>query len=267
MVSGFSRLPVRLFAAGTCVLFLFIFRITDAHNAQNPEDWKEIGLDDKTGQKIPLDLRFPDERGDTHSLAVLINRPTLLVPVYYSCQQACAIMLGNVAAALNQLPLTPGKDFRVISLSFDETETPSLALETQKRYLKILNRDFAPDDWKFLTGDSLSIRRLTDAAGYRFKRTGKHDFAHPNVVMVLSRDKTLIRYLYGPEFLAFDMGMALTEAARGTPSITIRKMLSYCFAYDPKNKSYTFRAAQFVTLGVFLFLGLGLFVVLRKKRL
>ncbi len=236
-----------------------------AHKTPAPGDWKEIALTDKTGMKVPADLKFTDEHGAELALGGYADRPTLVLPAYYSCRQVCATMLENLAVAMNGLKLKPGRDYRAAALSIDETESPALALETKDRYRPLLKKEFAEGDWKFLTGDAASIKRFADAVGYGFKRTGRHEFSHPTVLVVLSGDGTVIRYVYGPDFLSFDLGMALTEAARGTPSLTIRKVLSYCFAYDTEKKTYTFRAAQAVALGLFLLMAAGLFFLLRNK--
>lgn len=261
---GFSFPAAGFLFAGLCALALS--GPAAAHKAPAPEDWKEIGLDDRTGRKIPGDLRFADERGAAAALSAYADRPTLVLPVYYSCRHICADMLGNLAVALNKVPLRPGRDYRVLAFGIDETEGPALALEAKDRYRRLLPAGFGENDWKFLTGDAASIKRFAEAAGYRFKRTGKHEFSHPSALVVLARDGTVIRYIYGPEFLAFDLGMALTEAAKGTPSLPIRKILSYCFAYDAEKKTYTFRAAQALALSIFGLMGAGLYFLLRKKR-
>jgi protein SCO1/2 len=116
-----------------------------------------------------------------------------------------------------------------------------------------------------LTSGEESIRSLTDALGFKFKRTGPHMFIHPNVLIALAPDGTIIRYLYGPRFLPFDIGMALTEAAKGTPGLSIRKLLTYCFDYDPESKSYVVRSFRFLALGIVVLLGILFFFVVRKK--
>jgi len=236
-----------------------------AHKAPEPGELKNIELADRTGGKVPLDAAFTDEHGAELSLGGYADRPTLVLPAYYSCRHVCATMLENLAAAMSGLRLKPGRDYRAVVLGIDETEGPELALEAKGRYRRLLGADFGENDWKFLTGEAAQIRRFTDAAGYGFKRTGKHEFSHPNVLLVLARDGTIIRYIYGPEFLSFDLGMALTEAAKGTPSLSIRKVLSYCFAYDTEKKTYTFRAARVLVLGTLALMGAGLFFLLRKK--
>ncbi len=235
-----------------------------AHKAHGPEDLAGVGLDDSTGQKLPLDAQFTDENGVKRPLSAWVDRPALLLPVYYACREHCALMQENLALAMNQLALKPGRDFRAISLGFDPHEGPAAALSAKKTYLKLLKEESPPDSWKFLTGDRKDIKRVTDALGYRYKFTGD-DFAHPDVLAVLARDGKIIRYIYGPEFLPFDTGMALTEAARGTPAVSIRKLVSYCFTYDPGRKTYTFQAARVLTAAVFLLTIAGMLLLLREK--
>lgn len=263
---GFLLSPVKLFLIFFCAASLLPFRAAQAHKAPSPEDLKDVALDDRTGKKLPGDLEFADEHGARVRLSGYADRPTLLLPIYYSCKHVCADMLGNLAVSLGKVPLRAGRDYRVLALSIDETEAPALALEAKGRYRSLLPKGFAENDWKFLTGDAASIKRFSGASGYRFRRTGKREFSHPNVLIVLGRDGTIIRYIYGPDFLPFDMGMALTEAAKGTPSLPIRKILSYCFTYDPEKKTYTFRAAQVLGLSFSGFMGVGLYFLLRKKR-
>ena len=174
-------------------------------------------------------------------------------------------MLGNLAAALNEVPLKPGEDFRVISLSIDPKDDQASALQAKKNYFKIIKRDFPEYNWKFLTGSQVNIRRVTDSFGYHYKQVDRHNFVHPNVMVVLSHDGTIIRYLYGPLFLPFDIGMALTEASKGTPSISIRKLLSYCFTYEPEKKTYAFNTVRILVLGILAMIGVIMFFLLRKK--
>lgn len=237
-----------------------------SHAADSPLDARSVGVDEKLGGQVPADLAFVDETGERVSIAGFADRPTLILPVYYHCKQTCGMMLGNLASILNDVPLAPGKDYRVLALSIDHEDDPGYARATKDNYLKILKRDFPRESWKFLTGGSESIRRFTESAGFRFKRIGSHDFAHPNVMIVIARGGKIIRYLHGPTFLPFDIGMALTEATKGTPSLSVRKILSYCFNYDAERKTYTFTAVRILALAFMVILALSLFFLIRKKK-
>jgi protein SCO1/2 len=226
----------------------------------------EIGVDERLGEKIPLDVPLLDERGRELRLGAVITKPTLLLPVYYSCPTVCPMMLANLAQAINKTPLELGKDYRVLAFSFDEEDEPELALHAKKNYTKILKKGLPAEEWIFLTGDKESIRSVTDGMGFRFKKTQQNLFVHPNVLLALAPDGTMIRYLYGPSFLPFDIGMALTEAAKGTPGLSVRKLLTYCFDYDAESRSYVFKSFRLLAVGILILLLAFFFFVLRKGK-
>lgn len=197
------------------------------------------GLAERLGEKIPLDLVFVDEEGEKRRLGDLITGPTIILPVYYRCTNVCNFLQGGLARVLPELKPKPAVDYRVLSISFDETETPKNAAASKRMYMTALNTPFPEDGWHFLTGDAATIRKFTDSAGYEFQRKG-NDFLHPVVSLVVSKDGQIIRYLYGTSFLAKDVTLALAEAKEGKSGATIRKMVSYCFTFDPEKKSYQF---------------------------
>jgi len=125
---------------------IFFHGTVNAHIEQ-PKDLSGIGLDQKLGQYVPLDLTFADENGRTVSLRQLIIRPTILAFVYLHCPNVCSLLLQNLADALNKLPAEPSKEYTVLSVSFDETEKPDLALQKKRTYLKMIQRAFPEDAW------------------------------------------------------------------------------------------------------------------------
>jgi protein SCO1 len=238
---------------------------SNAHTLEPNADWKNIGVEEKLGQKVNLDASFLDEHGKPFVFKNALDRPMLVLPIYYSCPESCGLLLANLAATLNRVTVSPSRDFRVVSLSIDEEDDPAAALRAKKSYSRILTKNFPEDSWKYLVGNDENIHLATDSLGYQFKETKPHEFIHPNVLIVLAADGTIIRYLYGPEFLPFDIGMALTEAQRGTPSLSIRKLVSYCFSYDPAQKTYVFSSIKYFIAGTVALLGVLLFFLLRRK--
>lgn len=212
------------------------------------------GIDERLGAKIPLDITFRDEAGKPVRLRELVTGPTIILPVYYSCTNVCNFLQSGLAQALPALKPKPGSEYRVISVSFDETEPPELAARYKKTYLAALNTPFPEDGWRFLTGESVAIHRLTDAAGYHFQRKGR-DFIHPVASLVVAGDGTIVRYLYGTTFLPKDLTLALLEAHDGKVGNTIRKVVGYCFAFDPSGKTYTFRLLRISATVVILSAG------------
>lgn len=209
------------------------------HPAPPPASDGTVGLDERLGAKLPLDLTFRDETGQTVTLKKLIDGPTLILPVYYSCTNVCNFLQGGLARTLPQIKLDAGRQYRVLSISFDETETFELAARYRKTYYDAIGAPFPAAGWRFLTGDAENIHRFTDAIGYRFRREGR-DFVHPVASVVVAGDGTVIRYLHGTNFLPKDVTLALVEAGEGRVGPTIRKVVEFCFSYDPQQKTYVF---------------------------
>lgn len=229
---------------------------------------EDIGIDERLGEKVPLDLKFTDENGKAVPLGQLVDRPTIASLVYYTCPNMCPRILSSLAQVLAHIEMEPGKDFSVVTISFDERDTPDMAARKKKNYLKAIGKPFPEQDWRFLTGDAESIRRLTEAVGFHFQRRGEA-FEHPAALLVLAPDGKITRYLYGLTYLPFDLKMALVEASEGRPGPTIRRVLLYCFSYDPHGRMYAFNFLK-VTATIILFLAAVLFVYLpgqgRKRK-
>jgi protein SCO1/2 len=236
---------------------IFLHSPLNAHveQSKNPSG---IGIDEKLGQFVPLDLTFNDEDGNPVTLKQLIHTPIILTPVYLHCPNVCSLLLQNLADVLNRLPAESDKEYKVISVSFDETEKPEFALQKKKIYLKMIQKPFPEDAWRFLTGDKVNIHELMDAIGFHFKRVG-HDFEHPVALIILAPDGKIVRYMYGADPLPFDLKIALVEASQGRIGPTIAKVVRFCFSYDPKANKLVFNMLR-VTGTVTLFFAL-LFIV------
>jgi len=198
----------------------------------------------------------------------LVKGPTVILPVYYRCSNVCFTLQGHFANALQSIERQPLEDYRVISVSFDEEETPEMAARSKHAYLSAMKKPFPGEGWRFLTGDKASIHRLTDALGYSFKRQ-RHEFAHPVASIVVTGDGTIVRYLYGVSILPKDLALALAEAKSGIAGGSIRKMMDYCFSYDPVGRTYVFNLLK-VTATVVIFCTGGFLAFLllggRKRR-
>jgi protein SCO1/2 len=209
------------------------------HPVQTEASEDEVGLDEKLGTYIPLDLVFRDEQGNPVSLSDLVTKPTIIAPVYYRCPNVCHFLQGDLARVLPGINLNAGEDYQVISFSFDETEQPELALRSRNTYYTAMKNQYPDQAWRFLTGDRATILQLTDAAGYHFKKVGS-EFLHPVAFFVVSADGQIIRYLHGTHIVPKDLTLALYEAKAGRIGTTIRKMVQYCFSFDPEKKTYVF---------------------------
>ena len=248
------------------LLGAFFFQNIAYAHVEQPKDLSGIGIDEKLGQVIPLDLTFYDENGNPVSLKQLIHTPIILAPVFYRCPDVCSFLLFNLAGVINKLPSEPGKEYQVLAFSFDEAEKPDLALEKKKMYLKMIEKPFPEEAWRFLTGDKENILKLTDAIGFHFKKQGD-DFLHPVTLVILSPDAKITRYMYGTEFLPFDLKMALLEASEGRVGPTLSKVLRFCFSYDPKGRKYVFNTLKVTGIVTLLFaLSFILFLVFKGKK-
>jgi protein SCO1/2 len=225
------------------VLLAFVHgEVRSAEKAPGPVPVAEegaVGVNERLGSRIPLDIIFRDERGAPVRLSDLVTGPTIILPVYFSCTNVCYNLQWGLAQTLPKIKSRPGEDYRVISVSFDENEAPELAAKFKRVYLTAMHAPFPMDGWRFLTGDAENIRRLTQAVGYGFQRRGR-DFLHPVASLIVAGDGTIVRYLYGSTFLPKDLALALIEARDGTSGATIRKMVEYCFTFDPGQKTYVF---------------------------
>ena len=226
------------------------------HPVMDEDGAAKVGLDEKLGTYIPLDLTFYDEQGEPVKLSELVTMPTIIAPVYYRCPNVCHFLQGDLARVLPGLKLKAGEDYQVISFSFDENEKPELAERSRNTYYAAMKNQYPDQAWRFLTGDLDTIHKLTDAAGYRFQKVGT-EFLHPVVFFVVSPDGMIVRYLHGTHVVPKDLTLALYEAKEGHVGTTIRKMVQYCFSFDPEQKTYVFNilrvsaTAILTTLAIF----------------
>jgi len=171
-----------------------------------------------------------------------------------------------VAEMLQKIDQLPGKDFQVLTVSFDPRDDAELAGHKKENYIKQLGPAFPPTAWRFLTGDPVSTKRLADAVGFKFAKSGE-DYVHPGVVMVLSGTGMVTRYLYGVTFLPFDVKMAVTEAAQGRTGPTIARLLKFCFNYDPAGRRYSLAITRVsAAFTIMLAVGFGVVVGVTRRR-
>ncbi len=211
-----------------------------------------FGLEEKIGNSIPLHLSFKDEAGKQVTLGQLVQGPTIIAPVYYRCPNVCNFLQADLARVLPEINKKPGEEYRVISFSFDETETPELAASARDMYFRAMGVAYPEDGWRFLTGDKATIKQLTDAAGFGFRKMENGHFLHPVVVFVINSKGTIVRYLHGTHFLAKDIALALVEAAEGRLGKTIQKVVRFCFSYEAENKTYVFNVLRVTATVVLL---------------
>jgi len=222
-------------------------------NKQKPGNIQDVGITEKLGHKIPLDLTFINAEGDSVTLGSLINgdKPILLNPVYYDCPQLCSLIKEAIFKGVKDLKWSPGSEYEIVTFSFDPSEGSKLAAKNKTRYLKKLNRTKAAEGWHFLTGSEENIEKLTEAIGYNYQRLQNGQYAHGAAIMFVSPDGIITRYLYGLKFDEFNMRNALYEAADGDIGSTAEQVLLYCYQYDADSNTYVPVAWRIMKLGGF----------------
>jgi protein SCO1 len=220
-------------------------------------------VEEKLGNTLPLDASFVDEQGRQVRLREIIDRPTIILPIYFYCPSICSKNLANLAVALNNLTLQAGRDYRVIALSFNPAEGPADAARAKRNYVKILAEGFPAEEWYFLTGKAEEITAVTDALGFRFEKVDDETFIHPAALMTLTATGQVNRYIYG-SFLAGDIDVGLAEAAGGRLSTSVRRLLEFCFSYDPRQNQSLFQGVKIGVLAVFA--AVLVFVLFFSKR-
>lgn len=223
---------------------------------------EELGIYEHLDQHIPGNLIFVTENYDTVNLLSRIDKPTVIVPVYYECPGLCSPLLEGVADVISKAPIEIGKDYQVFIISFNPAEKTRLAKEKKENYLKLVKNPQGDVEkgWIFHTGDSANIASLLNSLGYKIKREGK-EWIHPGAIIVLSPDGKITRYLHGTYFLPFDLKMAVVEASHGQSGPTINKMLKFCFSYDAEGKKYVFNVTK-VSGSLIILAALGFFISL-----
>jgi protein SCO1 len=210
--------------------------------AQGTEDTTAVGVIEHLGSMVSLNLSFTDENNMPIQLKQLITKPTLLSLVYFDCQGVCPMILSSVSSVVEKMDMEPGKDYNIVTVSFNSQDSPDKAKDKKAQFLRPRSK-LHPEAWSYLTGDSINIHKLTDGVGFKFEQAG-NDFIHPACIIILSPDGKITRYLYGTNFLPFDVKMALIEAQRGIARPTISRVLDFCFSYDPSGRRYTLEVTK-----------------------
>jgi protein SCO1 len=240
--------------------------------AQNikPPLLQNVGIDQRLNEVVPLDLPFRDETGQTVYLRDFIKqKPVILSLVYYECPMLCNQLLNGLTASLKPVSFTVGKEFDIVTVSFNPQEGPSLASAKKDNYIAEYRRPEAASGWHFLTGEPRSIAALTRAVGFRYawdSSTGQ--FAHAAAIMLLTPQGHISRYFYGIDFSPKDLRLGLIEASQNKIGTIADQVLLYCYHYDPASGKYGVAILKLMRLaGAFTILGISvlIFWVLHRK--
>ncbi len=236
---------------------------------QRPPGLANVGIEQHLNEQIPPDLTFRDESGKTVRLGDYFGkRPMILNLVYYNCPMLCGEVLSGLTSTLRVLRFDLGREFEVITVSFDPRETPQIAAEKKKQYLERYGRKGAEQGWHFLTGQQDAIAALTKSAGFQYEYDAKTDqFAHTTAIMVLTPRGKIAQYYYGVEYPPKDLRLGLIEASQNKIGNLVDQVLLYCYHYDPATGKYGAAIMRVVRLaGLATILFLGTFIVIMFRR-
>jgi len=239
--------------------------------AARPTPLREIGIDQKLDEQVPLDLPFRDEGGKLVRLGDYFGtKPVILVMAYYGCPMLCPLTFDGLVRAMRALPFNLGEQFEVVTVSFDPRETPALAAAKKKDYVAMYRRPGGEAGWHFLTGEDTAIHRLADAVGFRYKYdAASGQYAHSTGIMVLTPQGKVSRYFYGVEYAPRDLRLALVQASANKIGSVADEVLLFCFHYNPETGKYglvIMRVIQVAGIGTVLALGSFMFWALRRER-
>jgi protein SCO1/2 len=230
----------------------------------------EIDVDELLGAELDLDLRFTNEQGESVRLGDYFDgeRPVLITLNYYRCKTLCNLQLNSLTDTLSTFEWAPGDHYRIVTVSIDPRETAELARDKRAAHLEALGRGDV--DWNFLVGDALQVRMLAAQLGVGYAYDAEQDqYAHPAVLMFVSPEGKLARYLYGLTYTPGDIKFALMEAAEGRVGSTMDKLILSCFHYDATIGKYGPFAMGFMRLGgalMVVIVGIPLAFAWRRER-
>lgn len=251
-------------------LFLGLFSTLARADQPLPMMLEGVGVDEKVGRAVDLDLTFMGENGYPVSLKSFFHqgRPVILNLVYYKCPMLCNLVLNAQVQALRDIPWTPGNEFEVVTISIDPQEGFDLAQQKKKQYLS--NYDKPAPGWHFLVDHEGHAKKLAESIGFHYRYDDRlEQYAHAAAIMVLTPEGKMARYLYGVKFRPRDVRLALTEASEGKGKFSIDKLLLFCYHYDPQARSYTLFATNVMRGGgllTVLIMGSFLLTMIRKER-
>jgi protein SCO1/2 len=244
-----------------------------------PKGLENVGIDQKLDTQVPLDLTFADEEGKIVRLRDLLHkdRPVVFSLVYYKCPMLCTVVLNDMLRGFVSVPLLIGKDYDVITVSFDPNETPQLAAEKKQHYVRTYSGGGraerggdAQAGWHFLTGNAQNIEALTRAVGFRYIRDEKsQQFFHPSGIVILTPDGKIARYFFGIDYKPKDLRLSLVEASQGKVGTVAEQVMLYCYHYDATTGKYGVAIMNLVRAGGVLTvaaLTAGIVMMLRRER-
>jgi protein SCO1/2 len=250
----------------------------DKQNGENagdqlPQVLQKVGVSQHLNQQLPLDAAFVDESGKQVKLGDYFGkRPAILALVYYTCPMLCSEEMDGLTSSLEMVKLTPGKDFDVVIVSIDPSDSPEQAAKSKALYVKRYGRPETAAGWHFLTGQRPAIDAVTNAVGFGYVRVPGPDgklsqFAHASSIEIVTPEGKLAQYYLGVEYSPKDMLLGLIDASGNKIGSPVANILTYCYHYDPQTNKHSLMVARVVQVGGMITVaGLGGFMFLMFRR-
>ncbi len=231
------------------------------------EELDRVGIEEHIGEFLDGSLTFKNSDGEEVQISDLGNdKPFILTFAYYSCPLICQYVLQGQKKAMEELKLQTGKDYNVVTISFDERDDAKISKDIKSRYTSEQNEA----DWSFLYGDIGNIKEITDSLGFQFKWIeANQEFAHSAAIYVITPKLKISRYFYGLTYNPFELKLALLEAKEENTRSTVDKILLYCYRYDHEARGYVLQAWNVMKLGgvaTTLAMAGFLFVMFRREK-
>jgi protein SCO1 len=249
-----------LLTLSICLISVNSYSQTSLFNQQ-----MQVGFDEKQGQYADLSVKLVNEAGDTVLLKDVINKPTILNLVYFQCAGTCSPLMWGISKFIDGVDLKLGKDYEVVTISFDPTERIKLGINKKASYLSTMKKKEEAKNWLFFVSDSVDIAKLTKSVGFNYQKVNDQ-FVHPTGLIALAADGKIIRYLRGIEFLPFDIKITMVEAAKGKIGPSINRLLAVCYGYDSKGNQFVFNVTR-VSAIVISFIVVLIFLILVLSRI
>jgi protein SCO1/2 len=245
-------------------LLLFLASVNSFSQTTLFDKQMQIGFAEMQGKFADLNIMLVNESGDTTHLMDIINKPTILNLVYFECPGTCSPLMWGISKFIDDVDLQLGKDYQVVTISFDPTERIDLGIKKKASYISTMKKKEAAAGWLFFVSDSINIAKLTQSIGFNYEKIN-NQFVHPTGLIALASDGKIIRYLRGIDFLPFDIKITMIEAGEGKVGPSINRLLAVCYSYDDQGNKFVFNVTR-VSAIVIIFFVIVIFLVLAFSR-
>jgi protein SCO1 len=240
-----------------------------------PEELQGVGITEKIGSQIDLNLKVTQEDGTVVPLSTFFHehKPVILSPVYFNCPGLCNFHLNGLVDALKLVDWSPAQKFEIIALSFDPSEKSDVAVKKKENYMKLYGRAGTEAGWHFVTADADTVKKITEAVGFQYKWNEKAgEWSHASAAIMISPQGLVARYLHGIMFEPRDLKLALNEAADGKLGGFVDSAMLFCFKYDRHQSKYGLQVFQVMkaagaltALALALWLGMAMIQAKREN--